>query len=68
MHALAKKHIVEFLGDVNRDFKINPLTQEEIQAAIEGYSGEILKPYIDPDIKTLYKECVEVLKKHLITH
>ncbi len=64
-HMLAIAHS---LGDVSRDFKENPLSQQEIEAVITTYSKELMRQDLDPDLKNLYNECIEVLKKHLTLH
>lgn len=56
------------LGSPNRDFKSDPLTQEEIHAIVFTYSNEIKKPDLEPELKEIYQNCVNFLKNHLIFH
>lgn len=60
--------IAHTLGDVLRDFRENPLTQQEIQAVIVTYSNELLRDDLPSELKDLYLACIEVLKKHLVLH
>jgi len=68
MNKKSKEAIAQSLGNPDRDFQKDPLTQNEIHAVVHTYSREMLRENLDPDLKKIYHDCVETLRKHLILH
>jgi hypothetical protein len=68
MNDEAMKAMAESLGDPERDFETDPLTNEEIHAIISVYSEEILKPDLEPAIREIYRQCLEILKNNVLFH
>ena len=62
------KAIAHSLGDPERDFQLDPLTQEEIHAVIYTYEKEARRSDLDPLLRDVYLECVKILKNHQIFH
>lgn len=60
--------LADSLGNPDRDFAKEPLSQEELQAVIFTYSEAMEREDLDPDLRILYAHCLRELKKHLIFH
>jgi hypothetical protein len=63
-----REAIATSLGNPTRDFKKEPLTQDEITAVIHTYTEEIHRIDIHPELKEIYIKCLEILKNHLLLH
>ena len=64
----ARKAIASSLGNPERDFIKEPLDQREIEAVIRTYSKEVERKDLDPALREIYVQCIEILKKHVIYH
>ncbi len=64
----AMRQVASSLGDIDRNFMLEPLTQKELSIIVMHYEEEILRPDLDPRIKEVYSEAVRILKKHVIFH
>lgn len=62
---MTNKILYEALGDRKRDFKKDPLTQEEIQAVICHCKNESKRRDLDGDLKELYLSAIEVLMSNV---
>ena len=68
MDEKTRRPLAGSLGDPERDFKEDPLTQSEIEAIVFTYSEELKREDIDPEVREIYTQCVNFLKDHLVFH
>jgi hypothetical protein len=54
------------MGYPRRDFRVHPLTQQELMAVIETFTTEAEKPHLREDLVDYYHRCLEILKEHIL--
>lgn len=59
--------IAHSLGDDDRDFREQPLTQAEVLSVYHTFSKELTKK-LAPELKTIYQECIKILKEQIVFH
>ena len=58
--------LIKALGSKDRDFELNPLTQDEIEVVIIFCQRQSGRPDLDPELKEVYDAAVDVLKGHIL--
>ena len=58
--------LVQVLGNKNRDFKLEPLTTDEIECLIIHCEREASKPGLKEELKAVYTSAIDVLKEHIL--
>lgn len=66
---LAEEEVNQAIGDLmgdQRDYKLHPLTQEELICVIETFTHESKKPHLRKEVVNYYHKCLEVLKSQVL--